>query len=57
MVTLVKRSDTVTVSLVKKAIKPLTVFGNTCDPFDATKLLRMNNPIHLHAYFLLTKKG
>ncbi len=56
MVNLAKRSDTVTVSLVKKVIHPLNVFGYPAT-FDATTLLRMNNPIHLHAYFGLVKKG
>ena len=53
-VTLTKQSDRATVSLVKRVIHPLNVFGKG-EPFDATQLLRMNNPIHLHAYFLLTK--
>lgn len=50
MVNLAKRSDTVTVSLVKKVIHPLNVFG-----MDATTVLRQNNPNTLAAYFHFTK--
>lgn len=49
-ITLAKRSDTVTVSLVKKVIHPLNVFG-----MDASTVLRQNNPNTLAAYFHFTK--
>lgn len=49
-ITLAKRSDTVTVSLVKTVIHPLNVFG-----MDATTVLRQNNPNTLAAYFHFTK--
>lgn len=48
-VTLAKRSDTVTVSLVKKVIHPLNVLG-----MDASICLRQNNPLHLAQYFNIT---
>lgn len=49
-ITLAKRSDRVTVSLIKETIKPLNVFG-----MDATTVLRQNNPNTLAAYFHFTK--
>lgn len=48
-VTLAKRSDTVTVSLIKRTVAPLSVFG-----MDATIVLRQNNPLHLAQYFNFT---
>lgn len=50
MVTLTKQSDRATVSLVKKVIHPLNVFG-----MDASTVLRQNNPNTLAAYFHFTK--
>lgn len=51
MVFLGKHSDRVTVSLVKKAVHPLNVFG-----MDATIVLRQNNPLHLAQYFNITQQ-
>lgn len=50
-VTLTKQSDRATVSLVKRVIHPLNVFG-----MDASICLRQNNPLHLAQYFNITQQ-
>jgi hypothetical protein len=49
--TLDKRSDKVTVSLIKRTVHPLNVFG-----IDASVCLRQNNPLHLAQYFNITQQ-
>jgi hypothetical protein len=49
--TLDKRSDKVTVSLIKRTVAPLTLFG-----IDASVCLRQNNPLHLAQYFNITQQ-
>lgn len=46
MVNLAKHSDRATVSLIKRTVHPLNVFG-----IDASVCLRQNNPLHLAQYF------